>query len=283
LLKSSTNVLIIGRNRPDHLRNLLTSPALQGHKLVYIFLDGYDDLEKNIELFQETQQIAKDFLIDDPKKLYIYPRKLGCYKGVTAAIDWFFENVEEGLILEDDLFPHPEILLVTQDVLAKFKGVKSIGSVSFYRATKFNEMNAVKMSRYPSSWGWATWKDRWRQFDHKAEKKIIIRPTLLYRHGGYFGLRRWYNVIARLNNGDLDSWAYRWMFTFWLKKKYSLVLPLNMIENHGFGNDSTHTKNGFSNTLDKDIVIDTKVWTSNSLAIDEEYDRALLRLQFGKN
>ena len=30
---------------------------------------------------------------------------LGCRKAVSSAIDWFFDEVEEGIILEDDCLP----------------------------------------------------------------------------------------------------------------------------------------------------------------------------------
>jgi hypothetical protein len=32
----------------------------------------------------------------------------GCRLGVSRAITWFFEQVEEGIILEDDCVPHPD-------------------------------------------------------------------------------------------------------------------------------------------------------------------------------
>ena len=33
----------------------------------------------------------------------------GCRQGVSRAISWFFEQVEEGIILEDDSVPHPDV------------------------------------------------------------------------------------------------------------------------------------------------------------------------------
>lgn len=35
-------------------------------------------------------------------------RNQGCRAGVRSAIDWFFEQVDEGIILEDDCVPHPD-------------------------------------------------------------------------------------------------------------------------------------------------------------------------------
>ena len=278
---SNVNVLIIGSNRPNHLRNLLKSAALNKHKSVFIFLDGYNSGEENAQKFIETQQIARDFLRNNLERLYIFPSKLGCYKGVTTAIDWFFENVEEGLIFEDDLMPHPEILPIAQKTLANFRNYSNVGSISFYRAVGMDEDKKLSISRYPSSWGWATWKNRWDQFDHKAHEHLSYRPVLLFRHGGWTGLRRWYHIITRLKNGDLDSWAYRWMFTFWLKKYYTVVCPFNLIENNGFGEDATHTKKGSGNSLYSGKILDTQAWNMTTLLVDEVYDQELLKIQFG--
>lgn len=281
MLSSDVNVLIIGNNRPSHLRNILNSSALNQHKSVFIFLDGYNTGEENIQKFIETQQIARDFLINNLERLYIFPSKLGCYKGVTTAIDWFFENVEEGLIFEDDLMPHPEILLIAQKALVQFRDYSNVGSISFYRAIGKDGDKKLSLSRYPSSWGWATWKNRWDQFDHKAHENLRYRPVLLFRHGGWTGFRRWSHIITRLKNGELDSWAYRWMFTFWLKKYYTIVFPFNLIENHGFGDDSTHTKRGSSNSLYSGKIPDSQSWNTTTLRIDEVYDQKLLKIQFG--
>jgi hypothetical protein len=38
----------------------------------------------------------------------------GCRPGVSRAISWFFEQVEEGIILEDDCVPHPDFLFCTR-------------------------------------------------------------------------------------------------------------------------------------------------------------------------
>ena len=43
----------------------------------------------------------------DIKTLY-HKKNNGCMKGVSSAINWFFDNEDEGIILEDDCVPHPD-------------------------------------------------------------------------------------------------------------------------------------------------------------------------------
>lgn len=278
------DVLIIGRNRFQHLQNLLDASALKKNVNIYIFLDGgnseeVDEVER--EKLEKTQFVARTYLSQHPNRLFIYPRKLGCYRGVTTAIDWFFQHVTCGLILEDDLFPHSEIIPLTSQALTFFEDWKNVGSISFYRTGEKNAENRFSFSNYPSSWGWATWKDRWEEFDHKSERKIKFMPIKLYKRGGLKGLRRWYNVISRLKRNELDSWAYRWMFTFWLKNYYTVVFPFNLIENHGFGIDATHTKFGSSRSISYEEDGNELSWEISKRIVDSQYDEQVLRIQYG--
>lgn len=43
----------------------------------------------------------------------------GCRLGVSRAITWFFEQVEEGIILEDNCVPHPHIFPSCPTLLAQ--------------------------------------------------------------------------------------------------------------------------------------------------------------------
>jgi hypothetical protein len=71
-----------------------------------------------------------------------------------------------------------------------------------------------------------------------------------FNNGGLNGVRRWSSVSRNLSSGDLDSWAYRWLFTHWLKGWSTLVLPINQIENLGFDDLATHTKSGLSQKIE---------------------------------
>jgi hypothetical protein len=44
----------------------------------------------------------------------------GCRLGVSRAIDWFFEHVDEGMILEDDCVPHPDFFPYCATLLERY-------------------------------------------------------------------------------------------------------------------------------------------------------------------
>ncbi len=280
------NVLIVGRNRPNHLKRLLESDALDNPSLrFHIFLDGPEvNASRDLEeiMLRETQDLAREFIEQRSGKLKISQEKLGCYRGVTTAIDWFFENAKEGLILEDDLLLHPKSMDFVAKALETFREVDGVSSICLYRVGEREISGAFTFSSFTSSWGWATWKNRWELFDHNVERKISTHPLLMLKHGGIKGLKRWRSVSQRLRSGELDSWGYRWLFSVWLRRGMNLVFPYNLIENGGFDDFATHTKSGKSNRIEtKEISVDALKWDSLQLRIDSYYDKKVLKNYFG--
>ncbi|RAI74706.1 hypothetical protein HMF3257_11345 [Spirosoma telluris] len=73
---------------------------------LYLTVDGPrpDRLADN-EATKQCQEIAT--LVDWPCTIHTLFRaeNLGCRQAVSSAINWFFEHVEAGIILEDDCLP----------------------------------------------------------------------------------------------------------------------------------------------------------------------------------
>ena len=51
-------------------------------------------------------------------------------KGVSSAISWFFNNVDEGIILEDDCLPHPDFFYFCEQLLDKYRNDKRIWCIT---------------------------------------------------------------------------------------------------------------------------------------------------------
>ena len=51
-------------------------------------------------------------------------KNLGCKKSVINAINWFFENEESGIILEEDCIPNESFFYFCAALLDKYKNNK---------------------------------------------------------------------------------------------------------------------------------------------------------------
>ena len=92
-------------------------------------------------------------------------KNLGCKNAVSKAINWFFDNEEMGIILEDDCLPNLNFFLFCEELLNKYKNEKEIGMIS---GNNFFEDKKIKNSyifSYGNIWGWASWKRAWQNYD----------------------------------------------------------------------------------------------------------------------
>ena len=54
-------------------------------------------------------------------------KNLGCKIGVTNSINWFFSNVKEGIILEDDIIAHDDFFNTVKFFLKNIGMTKEFG------------------------------------------------------------------------------------------------------------------------------------------------------------
>jgi hypothetical protein len=157
-----TPVLVTGFNRPDLLEVILKRLSIAKAANVYISIVGpnevnHDDTKKVFD----CQKLAKEFNRLTPDRNRFSDSNLGCGKGMVKAIDWFFSNVPEGIILEDDIEFDSNFLTCMQYLLNAHRSDKYIGSVTGFNPLGFDELircmgSQVDYYLHPffSSWGW---------------------------------------------------------------------------------------------------------------------------------
>ena len=248
-------ILLITWKRPFHTLQVIESLKLIKPNKVFVASDGPNpnNLEE-IKLVKETRNILEDKI---NWKCEVYKKfnsiNQGCRLGVTSAIDWFFENVEEGIILEDDCVPHPDFFIFTELLIERYRNDKRIWTISGnnYQDGKWRGDGSYYFSRFPHCWGWATWKDRW--FNYSQEKFIFQKLKTAKMLQNIFPLKRdlsffssFYEKLYKYNKPD--SWAYRWFLVSQAHGGMSVLPNKNLVKNIGFSSNATHTKRGDSPT-----------------------------------
>jgi hypothetical protein len=59
--------------------------------------------------------------------------------------------------------------------------------------------------------------------------------------GDHMAVRYWKDVFDEVFRGEVDSWAYRWLFSCWTQSALTVLPNVNLVQNVGFGTDATHT------------------------------------------
>ncbi len=241
-----TPILFLVFNRPDTTKRVFE--AIKAHKpsKLYIAADGPRlNKEGESELCEETRKVVS--AIDWPcnvKTLY-RNENLGCKVAVSSAIDWFFDQEEEGIVLEDDCLPHPDFFRFCEEMLAYYRNdhkVMHIGGANFQKG-KHRGDGSYYFSNYNHIWGWATWRRAWKKYDVNLTSyseqeciEIINSQFDLEYERNY-----WKNVFKKLKEGNIGTWDYQWTYTIWKQKGYSILPNYNLISNIGIGEGGTHT------------------------------------------
>ena len=244
-----TAVLFLVFNRPDTTKQVFE--AIRKAKPPQLYIAG-DGPRGNINGESEKIQEIRDYVLKnidwpcDVKTLF-RDKNLGCKMAPNSAIDWFFENVEEGIILEDDCLPHPTFFRFCEELLERYRNDERVMSISGnnHQFGRIRTNCSYYFSRYRHTWGWATWRRAWRYSDVNMTlwPEIKDGKWLLDLLGDRKAVRYWTSMFDRVYQGKImDAWDYQWTFVCWIQNGLAILPNVNLITNIGFGEDSTHTK-----------------------------------------
>jgi hypothetical protein len=231
-------------NRPDLTKRVFEEIRKSKPKKLFVSVDGpRNDLEK--EKVNEVIKIVSNVDWSCSVKKKFNKKNLGCREAEISAMTWFFENVEEGIVLEDDCLPSPAFFRFCEEMLKKYRNDERIMHISgnnFLGSTK-KETDSYYFSKYPFSWGWASWKRAWKFYDpnmklypefRKRKHLNQIYTSVLERES----VKRMFEATYK----GLDTWDYQWHFSILANSGLAIIPNKNLVQNIGFRDDSTHTK-----------------------------------------
>ncbi len=240
-----TPVLFLIFNRP--LLTLRVFEQIRKAKPAKLFIaaDGpRSGNESDLEKCLETRKITELVNWNCEVKTLFRDENLGCKIAVNSAIDWFFENAEEGIILEDDCLPDQSFFLFCEKLLEKYRmddRIMHIGGNNFQNGIKRGNVSYY-FSIYPHIWGWATWRRAWKHND--VEMKSFNNFKTLNNITQLFNQKEeqeyWLRKYSETAEGKIDSWDYPWLFSIQSINGISITPNSNLVSNIGIGIDQTH-------------------------------------------
>lgn len=188
-------------------------------------------------------------------------RNLGCRQAVSSAIDWFFSQVEEGIVLEDDCLPSPTFFPYCEELLSRYRDderVMQICGANFLGGAG-QQKYSYYFSQYGPIWGWASWRRAWEFYDvnmnlwPNVKEDGVLHDVCMSTQE--VDVRT--DLYDRLWRGEIDTWDYQWGFTKMINSGLSIAPWVNLISNIGFGSGATHTTTDggtFANLPVRDMI-----------------------------
>jgi hypothetical protein len=270
-----TAVLLIAFNRPETTIEVFNCIRNAQPKRLYIAADGprknnHDDLQKCELVRAIKDKVDWDCVV----KTKYSDKNLGCKNGVASAINWLFENEDEGIILEDDIIPESGFFSYCSEMLNLYRDnekVKAVLGFNLYGQSVANNSHFLYEGFYP--WGWATWRRAWNEYNPEEFdlKKIM---SLSENRKSHKFLYQSIDLNLRLiKKGLLDTWDYQFMYMMICRGGYSVAPYANLIKNIGV--DGAHSS---ANTLSFDYgIFDVENMSLEAkLKIDEKMNSLFL-------
>ncbi|OQA78578.1 MAG: hypothetical protein BWY32_01898 [bacterium ADurb.Bin243] len=250
----SVPILFLVFNRPDTTKTVFEKIRKIRPARLFIAADGpragrEDDAQK----CAEVKRIVGG--VDWPCEVTTLFREknLGCRKALSSAITWFFEQVEEGVILEDDCMPDISFFAYAGELLERYRNDERIGMIcgtNLQFGARPRTDFSYYFSRYNHVWGWAGWRRVWRNYD------VDMKMWNEIKSGGWLNdfmdnvaqVKYWTGVFDAVSQNQINTWDYQLFLTFIMNNYLSIIPNVNLISNIGYSKDATHTFD------EKDIV-----------------------------
>lgn len=246
-----TAVLFLVFNRPDTTKQVFEAIRKARPLRLYVAADGARlGREGEAERVEQVRQIAT--AVDWPceVKTLFREKNLGCKMAVSGGIDWFFQNEEQGIILEDDCLPQPDFFTFCQTMLNRYAQDQRVWVVTgnnFQNGQRRGEASYY-FSRYNHVWGWASWRRAWskRDMEVKFWPEWKESPHWQACLPDQIERRYWSKIFDQIYRNEIDTWDYPWTASVWLHGGLTATPNVNLVANIGFGPDATHTSSASS-------------------------------------
>lgn len=240
-------VLFIGFNRIGPAEQVFEAIRAARPAKLYFACDGPRNADEAVHC-EEVRALAKR--VDWPCELHTHfnDRNLGLRKGVSAAINWFFEHESEGIVLEDDTLPVPTFFRFCQEMLERYREDERIWVVmgnnlmTEYQGQQYGSYY-YSAHGYGAPWGWASWRRVWSHYDVDMAIWPAVRNTTLLSD---FFLnkaeeREVHSIFENVHKGAINSWSYQLDVMRICNHGLNILPYTDLVRNIGFGPEGTHT------------------------------------------
>ncbi|MCS6820407.1 MAG: sugar transferase [Microscillaceae bacterium] len=239
-------VVIFAYNRPWHLQQ--TVEALQRNPLAaQSILWVFSDFAKTSQEIEKVKQVRKYIRsLNGFAELHIVEREKnwGLANSIITGVSEVLTLYGKAIVLEDDMICTTNFLQFMNDCLEKYADRSDIFSISGYSfpiTIPKSYTKDVYLGLRASSWGWATWQDRWRKVDWDVKDFDEFIRNESWQKQFNAGGADLTAMLIRQQRKQIDSWAVRWCYAHFKHQAYCLYPVHSKIQNIGADFSGTHT------------------------------------------
>lgn len=245
MYKVKSPVLFLVFNRPYETEQLFEAIRKAQPKKLYIAADGPRENGKDEISCSKVKNIVSNVDWECEVKTLYRDKNLGCKKAVSEGISWFFNNEEEGIVLEDDCLPNNDFFRFCDVMLDKYRDNDNIAHICGcnFQDNILRGDGDYYYSNLTHVWGWASWRLAWSRYDiSMSDFENFKKEDSLKRVTDNSNVKRHlYNSLSLTHMGKINTWDYQYYYSNIKNNKISIIPNYNLISNIGFNKNGTHT------------------------------------------
>ena len=241
-------LVLFAYNRPTHLERTIEAVLrnrLAGRTPVIAYSDG-PATERDVSLVEQVRRVLKGIRGFASIEIVERTENLGLARSVIAGVTQVIEAHGRAIVLEDDLVVSPHFLGFMNEMLQAYAEDKRVFSVTGYnypaRLVRIPRDYAysIYFAHRASSWGWATWADRWSQVDWEVGDFERFEADVDARRRFDRGGDDLSEMLEDQMAGRVDSWAIRWCYASFRLERVNAYPVKSLVSNIGLDDSGVH-------------------------------------------
>ena len=236
-------VLFFPFARPEYARQTFEAIKKAQPRNFYFYCDkAREGNSEEIENNNIVRDYIKEVDWDCNLQTWFRDENIGVYTSILNAIDWFFDNEEMGIILEEDCLPSLAFFDFCRQLLPKYKNDQRVWLLTgnnFIPDYNPNGYDYIFTAACQFQWGWASWRRCWKRINRDG---FFIPDIISYRlNFQYLGDRIGAEIsnIKNIERQDADgffrpkSWDYIFQMTMKTEGGIGVIPTKNLVSNIG--------------------------------------------------
>ncbi len=249
-------IILFTYNRLSHTKE--TIDALQKNELaknseLFIYSDGGKD-EDSWNKVGEIRQYLESIV--GFKNITIIKRdvNIGLAQNIIDGVTKIINQYGKIIVLEDDIVTSPYFLNFMNDSLNFYEKTSKVWHISGWNYPISDEnLDDVFLYRTMNCWGWATWKDRWNNYEKNPQKLLSSFSEKNIYEFNLDNATNFWEQVEKNHTKQMNTWAIFWYTTIFKNQGLCLNPTQSFVENIGFDGTGTNTgpRDNYSSNLSR--------------------------------
>jgi len=245
-MREKLPVLLVIFNRPDSTFQVLQPIIKYQPSKLFISSDGGRTAKEKLSINTLRNDVLRMINWNCEVFTLFHDDNQGCEMGVFSGINWFFNHVDKGVIIEDDCIVNESFFVFMEELLERFEYDQRIGMIAGHNSLEMFEFSeSYCFSKYAACWGWATWKRAWLNMNIKMSWKHDANYVAILKNRGFKSLevKHWKYQIKCIDSNYVSAWDWQWYFSLAANNQLCIFPNKNLVSNIGNDKNATHTQN----------------------------------------